>query len=107
LKNDNVTDFSVDFNYNCWCSSISPLNILSNTCILESSQLIRSLEIISPHYLGSDVDVFDELCRIFVDEKQEEIDDDNEREEIITENKKLWLISPIQPHLKRMKMNDW
>jgi hypothetical protein len=89
----------IRFNYDIGEPSMSSLEILKHTRLLESPQLIRALEIISPHHLGSDIDVFEALnngqplLRAYDSDGEEVGETNSEAVE------KLWMVSPIQQHL--------
>jgi hypothetical protein len=100
----------IHFNYDCREPCMEQLRVLRCTTVLESKNLCRVLELISPHHIGSDIDVFDAILhgQKFDDHDKngrDEDDDDYEgpltNEEIV---KKLWLPELEQSHLKKLKL---
>lgn len=92
---------NINFNYEIGESYTTAENVIRCTTILTHPHLIKAMELLSPHYLGSDRDIFDALV---AGKNLERGEDDL----LICNSdtvKKLWQAAPRQPH-KKMYLND-
>lgn len=90
--------YNIYFSFD-WRQYTLPREIIKDTQIFNDPRLLSALEILSPNYLGNDIDVFDKLVSIMepIDTND---DDDYDDDDYVKDDKEIWKICPIQNHMR-------